>query len=205
MVNQVDARLHTFHSKKYRGVVKEAITFLERTPLHELPPSTEFNGNGVYAMYYSGDFKHYRPLVDMIQEGKRWPIYVGKAVPTGWRTARAAATENPVLFRRLREHARSIEQVSDLELVDFKCRFMILNDLEGDLVVPVEAELIRFYRPLWNSVLDGFGNHDPGSGRYDQAKSEWDVLHEGRPWAQRLKGQSPERSGVIAKIKQFFR
>lgn len=77
---------------------------------------------------------------------------------------------------------------------------MILSGIEGDLVVPVEAELIRRHKPLWNTVVDGFGNHDPGSGRYDQAKSEWDILHPGRLWAKRLKGKSPRLEEILCKI-----
>lgn len=82
---------------------------------------------------------------------------------------------------------------------------MILEGIESDLVVPVEAELIRQYTPLWNTVIDGFGNHDPGSGRYNQARSEWDVLHPGRPWAKRLTGTSPVRKDVIEKVRQALR
>jgi hypothetical protein len=82
---------------------------------------------------------------------------------------------------------------------------MILSGVEGDLVVPVEAELIRRYRPLWNTVVDGFGNHDPGAGRYNQARSEWDVLHPGRLWAERLTGESPRREDVIAKIRRLLK
>jgi hypothetical protein len=77
---------------------------------------------------------------------------------------------------------------------------MILDDLESDLIGPVEAELIRRYKPLWNTVVDGFGNHDPGSGRYDQARSEWDVLHPGRPWAERLTGASPQVNDILDRI-----
>ena len=79
---------------------------------------------------------------------------------------------------------------------------MILDAIESDLIVPVEAEMIRRYTPLWNSVVDGFGNHDPGSGRYNQAKSEWDVLHPGRSWAERLTGESPRLEEVLRKIQQ---
>jgi len=60
--------------------------------------------------------------------------------------------------------------------------------------------MIRKYNPLWNSHIDGFGNHDPGKGRYEQAKSEWDVLHPGRVWADRLKGIPPDRNKVKEKI-----
>ena len=49
-------------------------------------------------------------------------------------------------------------------------------------------------------VVDGFGNHDPGSGRYNQAKSEWDVLHPGRPWIKKLTGIPPNLEQIEAKI-----
>jgi len=81
---------------------------------------------------------------------------------------------------------------------------MILSGAEGDLIIPVEAELIRRYQPPWNAVIDGFGNHDPGAGRYDQARSEWDVLHPGRTWVERSRGQSPRPEDVIAKLQQFL-
>ena len=94
--------------------------------------------------------------------------------------------------------------MGNLELGDFRCQFMVLTGIEGDLVVPVEAELIRRYRPLWNSVVDGFGNHDPGRGRYNQAISEWDVLHPGRPWAERLTGESPRLEDIVAKVQRIL-
>jgi len=80
---------------------------------------------------------------------------------------------------------------------------MVLNEIESDLIGPVEAELIRRYKPLWNTVVDGFGNHDPGKGRYNQAKSEWDVLHPGRPWAERLTGSAPSIETVIQNVKNY--
>ena len=95
-------------------------------------------------------------------------------------------------------------QARNLEVGDFCCRFVILQEVESDLIIPVEATLIRNYRPLWNSVVDGFGNHDPGSGRYNQARSEWDVLHPGRPWADRLKGELPSLEVVTEKIRAFL-
>ena len=80
---------------------------------------------------------------------------------------------------------------------------MILNGVETDLISAVESELIRTYRPLWNTVVDGFGNHDPGGGRYNQARSEWDVLHSGRGWADHLTGPAPQLEDIIAKIQQL--
>ena len=80
---------------------------------------------------------------------------------------------------------------------------MILVGDEADLIVIVEAALIRKYNPLWNSYIDGFGNHDPGSGRYNQAKSEWDVLHPGRGWAEKLRGNAPTTAEVTEKVKRY--
>jgi hypothetical protein len=161
-------------------------------------------GGGVYALYYNGGYGLYAKLVELNRDTPTYPIYVGKAVPPGWRTGRVSASVTSDLHRRLREHARSLSQAANLDEKDFQCRFMILNDIESDLVVPVEAGLIRIYRPLWNTVIDGFGNHDPGSGRYNQAKSEWDVLHPGRAWAERLTGLASPIERVIAKIHGYF-
>jgi hypothetical protein len=97
-----------------------------------------------------------------------------------------------------------LRKAINLQEDDFRCRFTILNDTESDLVVPVEARLIRKYKPLWNVAVDGFGNHDPGSGRYNQAKSEWDILHPGRLWAERLTGVPPALEDVVERVKQHF-
>jgi hypothetical protein len=56
---------------------------------------------------------------------------------------------------------------------------------------------------FWNSYIDGFGNHDPGKGRYNQAKSEWDVLHKGRKWADKLQGQAPLMESILEKIQKY--
>jgi len=204
MTNGFDPNLHVFHSPAFQSVVDDAIKFFVQTPIHPLPPPAQFIGSGVYGLYYHGGYELYAPIANMNREACVQPIYVGKAVPPGWRTARATRSETPDLYQRLQEHSRSIQQGANLQVAHFRCRLMILSGVESDLVVPVEAELIRRYRPLWNTVVDGFGNHDPGAGRYNQAKSEWDVLHPGRLWAKRLTGDSPRRGDVIAKLRQFL-
>ncbi len=163
----VDPARHTFRSPKFASVVQEAVQFLSNTPVHSLPPLTTFPGVGVYALYYFGSFELYDYLTALNQKDYVQPIYMGKAVPRGWRTARTLSTEvnSRELYGRLREHARSIEEAHNLEVKDFCCRFMILNNLESDLISAAEAALIRQYKPLWNTVVHGFGNHAPGSGR----------------------------------------
>ena len=194
---------HTFRSPKFKSVVKEAVKFLTKTPVHSLPPATGFAGVGVYALYYLGSFEHYSDIVRQNQQGSPRPIYIGKAVPKGWRTGRTTdSDQDKGLYQRLKEHTRSIDSVENLEVCDFRCRFMILNDVETDLISAVESTLIRTHKPLWNTVVDGFGNHDPGKGRYNQSRSEWDVLHRGRIWADRLNGPEPQLESIIAKIQR---
>lgn len=168
------------------------------TPMESLPPSEKFAGGGVYALYYTGDFPLYSKVY---KQNSDLPIYVGKAVLPGWRQGRGATKESsPALYRRLNEHTRSIEAATNLEVSDFTCKFVVLMGQEADLISTVEAAITRRYNPLWNSHIDGFGNHDPGKGRYEQAKSEWDVLHPGRIWADRLNGAPPSSNKIEEKI-----
>lgn len=196
----IDPTVHTFSSTQFQTIVEEVITFFNETPVRLLPPDS-FNGPGVYGLYYTGDFEPYENPARANNTELTTPIYVGKAVPTGWRQGRTSRNyDAPHLYRRLREHARSIKRVDNLLLEDFQCRFVILVEEQSDLITLVEASLTRKYTPLWNSYIDGFGNHDPGSGRYDQAPSEWDTLHPGRPWVEKLTGEGPNRNKIIAKI-----
>jgi len=189
---------HIFRSESFVELIDEAVAFMVNTPMKSLPPDDKFSGGGVYALYYNGDFPLYQKIYS---ENKDLPIYVGKAVLPGWRQGRDTAKENdPALFRRLSEHSRSISAVNNIELSHFTCRFVVLKSQEADLISTVEAAMTRRYNPLWNSHIDGFGNHDPGKGRYEQAKSEWDVLHPGRVWADRLNGIPTDGNKIEEKI-----
>lgn len=189
---------HIFQSASFIELLDEAVEFMVNTPIQPMPPEERFEGGGVYALYYNGDFPGYKSLYT---ENPNLPIYVGKAVLPGWRQGRGTTKEgDPALFRRLGEHSRSIIAATNLELGDFSCRFVVLKSQEADLISTVEAAITRKYNPLWNSHIDGFGNHDPGKGRYAQAKSEWDALHPGRVWADRLGGTPPDDNKVKDKI-----
>ena len=182
---------HVYHSDEFEELIKDTIRFFNGTPVHTLPPPEKFHGTGVYAIYYIGKFPHYKKLYEQNRTSFDLPIYIGKAVPAGWRQARAISSEEKKTFElntRLREHSRSISQISNIEDSDFKCRFIILENYASSMIGTVEAALIRLYKPLWNSSIDGFGNHDPGKGRYNQAKSDWDILHPGRKWAKKCQG-----------------
>ena len=143
----------------------------ERIPLDDL---AGVQGPGIYALYYEGAVAEYRPIAD-----GRQPIYAGKAVPKGSRTGGEPDLEHPALRSRIRQHARSIEQVENLSLEDFTCRVLAIVPV---WIVFAEQALIKRYRPVWNSCLDGFGKHDQGKMRSATERSWWDTLHPGRSW-----------------------
>jgi len=198
----MNSQSHKYTSSEFQKIINGAVEFFSSTPVSNLPPNSRFNGTGFYGIYYLGNFPEYLNIAKKNGSEMRLPIYVGKAVPSGWRQARSTDSDNSTaLYTRLREHSRSISQ-TNLSLGDFKCRFIILENEESTLIGTVEAALIRKFNPLWNSVIDGFGNHDPGSGRYEQAVSEWDELHPGRMWVKRLTGARPNIQTIKEKIKR---
>ena len=204
--NSFDREKHVFHSPDFEELIKDAVRFFNGTPVHVLPPPEKFKGTGVYALYYIGKHRSYTPLYGANRLSFAYPIYVGKAVPRGWRQARNEAShDNSELYTRLTQHAHSIEQALDLSLEDFYCRFMILEGADSTLIGTVEAALIKLFLPVWNSCIDGFGNHDPGAGRYNQAKSDWDVLHPGRKWADKCVGETHSLKEVKKKVLSFWK
>ena len=90
-----------------------------------------------------------------------------------------------------------MQQAENLRLEDFRCRYLV--------VVPVwiglaERFLIEHYRPVWNTLIGSFENHDPGAGRKDMKRPRWDILRPGRGWAKRLKpAETPAK--IIAELK----
>ncbi|MFB3784730.1 MAG: Eco29kI family restriction endonuclease [bacterium] len=179
--------------------VADALLSQEKIPLNEIEP---FNGAGIYAIYYRGDFRGY----EFLSRGG-WteiPIYVGKAVPAGARKGNFGLDINPgfALHNRLNEHATSIQQAQNLRIEDFVCRFLVVDDIW----IPLgESLLIAKFSPLWNKIIDGFGNHDPGKGRYNQVRSRWDTLHPGREWALRCKERPETVEQIMIEIENFLR
>jgi len=172
-------------------------------PVVPLPIPEPFSGAGIYATYYAEKFSSYLKMTEK-NSNKQWaaPIYVGKAVPPGARKGGYGLDQSPgdVLYRRLREHTESIQQAENLLISDFKCRHLIVDDIW----IPLgESLLISMFSPLWNQALDGFGNHDPGAGRYNQQRSPWDVIHPGRPWAARLRPNSRSEEEILKSISEF--
>lgn len=169
---------------------RNAARALLEYPADALPPGETFDGAGVYTLHYYGAFAPYASI------GEGVPIYVGKADPPGRRQGRTQASTQ-VLNRRLHEHADSIASAANLDLSEFRCRWLVLDPVWVSLT---EQVLIAEYQPLWNVVVDGFGNHDPGAGRRNQRRSRWDTLHPGREWAARLSDRDETAEDVVAAI-----
>jgi len=180
--------------------VADALLARPAAPLDGL---REFHGAGVYALYYSGRFKPYAALTALNTADQfRSPIYVGKAVPAG---ARKGGVLDPrpgrVLFRRLLEHAESISAAANLKIADFHCRFLVVDDIW----IPLgESLLIARFSPIWNSLIDGFGNHDPGSGRHAGMRPRWDVLHPGRSWATKCQERKESVKDIERDVVSFL-
>ena len=179
--------------------VADALLSRESKQLNELE---SFHGAGIYAIYYRGDFPAYQKLSHINSaQGPTMPIYVGKAIPAGGRKGenQLAYKATRALYRRLAEHADSIRCTS-LKIEDFACRYLVVDDIW----IPLgESLLIARFSPLWNVFLDGFGNHDPGNGRYQGLAPKWDVLHPGRVWAEKCK-KRPETQAQIASETQSW-
>ena len=174
-----------------RNLAKSVAEKLLNCNVEPLPPQP-FDGAGVYAIYYVGGFDLYEPIaIANRDENFSQPIYVGKAVPKGSRKGGGFLSEKigRVLYERLGQHAESIASANNLKSTDFFCRYLTVDDIW----IPLgESLLIEMFTPLWNIVVEGFRYHDPGSGRVSGKKPNWDVLHPGRSWADKLQPGASE-------------
>lgn len=146
--------------------------------------SEPFDGFGIYALFYDGDFPAYHRLAEQNRDHPgTWPIYIGVAVPKTLKgTQLDPATVDELsearqLSNRVRHHAGSIEAAENLDLDDFTCKLLTLSFVWSPVA---ESAMIARYEPIWNSYVTGFGNHAQGSGRSTGRQTRWDTLHPGR-------------------------
>lgn len=188
--------------KNLGASVAEALLEKTPVPMNNIPP---FVGAGLYAIYYTGNFPEYAPIAER-NRGKKfqWPIYVGKAIPKGARKGGVGlgGAPGPELFNRLQEHKESIELAENLDIADFHCRILVVKDIW----IPLgESLLIAKFSPVWNKVVEGFGNHDPGSGRYQGKRPRWDVVHPGRPWAAKCQDRAETQRQILRELSAHLR
>jgi Eco29kI restriction endonuclease len=188
--------------KNLAASVTEAMLSQNAEALEQVVP---FTGAGIYAIYYRGPFRAYEAvtLLNSDPNYPQMPVYVGKAVPAGARkgTSFSDVTSIKVLYARLAEHAESI-RATKLSLGDFRCRYLVVDEVWIPLA---ESLLIASFAPLWNSLVDGFGNHDPGKGRYEGLRPRWDVLHPGRSWAAKCKPRPESTAEIEQDVMTYLR
>jgi hypothetical protein len=181
--------------------VAEALLGRKPQPLHKL---SAFHGAGIYAIYYCGDFDCYATLARRNEgDDLTAPIYVGKAIAAGGRKGVISPdpSKTKALFLRLKEHAESIALTPNLRVEDFQCRYLVVDDIW----IPLgESLLISKFSPLWNTLIDGFGNHDPGKGRYNGMRPKWDVLHPGRTWADKCQPRQETAAQIAREVKSHL-
>ncbi len=200
---------HVYRNHEFSEILKDAVRFFHGTPVFPLPPPRKFLGSGVYALYCIARKGLYSKFGDEVNRtAYSVPIYVGKAVPQGWRQSRVIESEKQgsgsPLFSRLSQHAKNVDLVASLDVSDFACRFVIFEGDAISMIPAVEATIIAEHNPLWNSVIDGFGNHDPGVRRKTGRITQWDALHAGRPWASRMTGEKPDCKALKRRVKDYM-
>lgn len=175
----------------------------EPTRLDRMP---RFTGAGLYAIYYSGPFPAYAEarLHPEQAPADQTPLYVGKAVSDGGRRGLDAAPRprTTALSRRLRELTNSLSSADSLDIADFSARWLVVDDI---WIALGESALIRRYRPVWNAIVDGFGNHDPGRGRVNGVRSRWDTLHPGRAWRIKYPERPESPSEIEQEVREYLR
>lgn len=170
-----------------------------------LADTARLTGAGVYVIYYSGKLDLYAPVARK-NAGKAFeqPIYIGKAIPKGGRKgglSEDAAARGTALRDRLAQHLTSVSEGQGLAASDFHYRCLVVDDIW----IPLgENMLVEQFKPVWNLVLDGFGNKDPGRRRANQYRSPWDVVHPGRSFTAKLGENPTPAEKFIQSLETFY-
>ncbi|SRR5258708_5136920 len=192
--------MKSYNPLEKRNLAESVVKELLEVPISPLEALSSFEGAGVYVIYYAGDFEAYAPYKNDTEKGVfEKPIYVGKAIPAGARTGGLGLDAAPglVLYGRLKEHLESVRLAGNLDSHDFYFRHLVVDDIWIPLS---ESLLITTYKPVWNVGMAGFGNHDPGAGRYQQRRSLWDTVHPGRPWAEKCQPALFTQEQILQKL-----
>lgn len=176
-----------------------------KSPVRPLADTARLSGAGVYVIYYTGKLAWYKSVSDANKADRfGQPIYIGKAIPKGGRkggVSEDAAAKGTALRDRLGQHYSSVNEADNLNAADFFYQCLVVDDIW----IPLgENMLIEQYKPVWNRVIDGFGNKDPGNRRKDQYRSPWDVIHPGRGFADKLALNPRTADEIVADLKAFF-
>ena len=132
----------------YDTLMAGMVLRFEQQPLLDLAKPIEARGPGIYSLLYIGDFDAYNPITK-----KDWPIYVGRATPSGSRRGSETRSRNSTgwnrLQKRLEEHRESLNQAKNLRIEHFKYRALPTEPVWIDIA---ERFLIRSFRPVMEQL-----------------------------------------------------
>jgi hypothetical protein len=183
----------------YKNLTVNLLRELMNRGPYPLPPSNRFPGAGVYALFYVGESPVYASISSSAALD---PVYVGKAIPKGSRKGLITGASAPghELFSRLQKHRGTIAATKNLELEDFRCRFLVVNPL---WISMAERLLIEEFQPPWNMAVDGFGLNPPGSKRMTGMIPWWHALHPGGLWSSKME-QLRSQEEAETRLRDFF-
>jgi hypothetical protein len=194
-----------FNALDMTNLAHSIVTQMVEPAPTELGAVPRFTGAGLYAIYYTGSFSAYSAVSDRNRDNVfAEPIYVGKAIRAGGRSSVGEGTRprTTALYARIGQHANSIRAARNLDINDFWVRWLVVEEIW----IPLgESAMIRRHRPAWNAIVDGFGNHDPGTGRKAEILSRWDTLHPGRGWAQQFAARTETPAQIEQDVVEYLR
>lgn len=195
-----------FDPLDYENLGASIARALDERPVLPLVGLAPFDGAGIYALYYTGSHPAYAELsaANAADPGS-WAIYIGKAEAESARKGDPNQTNKAVgtkLYSRVGKHRSSIEAATNLDESDFQVRALTVAPTWIPLA---EVVAIRMHNPVWNVLVDGLGNHDPGRGRYKGLRPRWDTLHPGRAWAPKLPARSESPADIEQDVIQYLR
>lgn len=165
---------------------KKILAQVEKAVMHSfpLPDKADFPGSGIYLLYYFGDNKYFAGAVSDIH-----PVYVGCA--SSWTAVLGNQNPQYRIWTRLNAHEDSILTSTGLQLKDFGWKAIPMDDFYA---LSAENFLLRFFDPVLNSSLSGFGT------LYDRELTLYDAIFD-RPGnkAGKLRPIKGEHAALYAK------
>lgn len=177
---QPDAELNRVFNPLNRENLERSVQWaLEAAPPVPLTYVPTCKADGVVSLYYTGAFDLYRPISS---RDCSIPLYVGRAMGPGTSRRDTSGSFSGELAHVLRHHRMTIEQCENLSVKDFQVRYL---PVERIFIEGAMRLMIGDHAPAWNTILQGFNHHYPGSRRTAK-RYAWDVVHPGRSWAAQM-------------------
>src|SRR5205823_4859781 len=108
------------------------------------------------------------------------------------------------LAARLAEHEKSIGKATNLDVVNFECRYLVVSSGWQEAA---ESHLIGVYKPVWNwetKICFGIGKHGDAAKTRSNKRSPWDTMHAGRGWAKETAEDQQSEKQIREQLANHF-